>query len=213
MTAFKKVRLRPGRVEVPSPLAPEARIDLKLDDGIRTGTVRGIVTDPSGNPVAGAMVQLAKNRIEPVAGCLTQPDGSFALSQIPVGAQYWLYAGRKGFDVFDSPPFFLLENQEIVRHIQLEPQRENHAACLAGRISVKDGRPATLSAVLVFRLADEVMHYHSLNFCDESGNYMVTNLEPGPYILRIIFESCPPVIQNLWIGKQDELVKLDFELA
>lgn len=213
MTAFKKVKLRPGRVEVPSPLAPEARIDLKLDDGIRTGTVRGMVTDLSGNPVAGAMVQLAKNRFEPVAGCLTQPDGSFALSDIPARMQYWLYAGGKGFDVFDSPPFLLLENQEIVRHIQLQPQRENHAACLAGTISVKDGRPANLSVVLVFRLADGVMHYHSLNFCDESGNYMVTNLEPGPYILRIISESCPPVIQNLWIGKQDKLVKMDFDLA
>ncbi|HOK44149.1 MAG TPA: carboxypeptidase-like regulatory domain-containing protein [Thermoclostridium caenicola] len=211
MTAFIQTRLEPGG-DATLP-APEARIDVKLDTENRTGTVRGIVTDLSDRPISEAMVQLAKNRFEPVAGCLTQPDGTFEFRNVPAKTQYWLYAGRKGFKVFDSPPFFLLESQEIRRHIRLCPDDGNLPPCLAGRVIDVDGRPAALSAVLVFRLAGDTLEYHSFNFCDESGRFMAANLKPGPYLLRIIAEGYPPVNQNLRISYRDRLVKLEFVLS
>lgn len=213
MAAFFEARLEPENGDASFLHAPESKIDVKLGDETRTGTVRGFVTDLSGKPVAEAVIQLAKNRLEPVAGCLTCQDGSFVLRDIPARTQYWLYAGRKGFKVYDSPPFFLLENQEIVRHIQLCPEELNHPACLAGNITIGNGQAATLSAVLVFRLAGMALDYHSLNFCDESGRYLVTNLEPGSYLLRVISECYPPVIQSLRIGPRDKLVRLDFDLS
>mgnify|MGYP000247351998 CR=1 FL=1 len=213
MAAFFEARLEPENGDASSLLVPETRIDIKLNDGTGTGTVRGIVTDSSGKPIAEAVVQLAKNRFEPVAGCLTCPDGSFVFRDIPAKTQYWLYAGGKGFKVFDSPPFFLLENQEIKHHIRLCHDGGNHQACLAGNITIGNDQAATLSAILVFRLADKTLDYHSLNFCDESGRYLVTNLEPGAYLVRIISESCPPVIQHLQIGQRDKLIKLDFDLS
>lgn len=202
-------RLAPEGGEASS--LPEARIDLSLDSP-KTGTIRGIVTDLSGMPVAGAMVQLAINRFEPAASCRTCQDGSFAFIDIPAGMRYWLYAAGKGLAVSDSPPLLLLENQEILHHIRLSFQEDDHRACLAGRITGPGGLPAALSAVLIFSMADEVMDYHSISLCDESGRYMAADLAPGPYLLRIISEGFPPVVRNLLVTHRDGLIKLDFAL-
>lgn len=202
----------PVLVEISSQLGLEYRIDLKLKSDSHTGAIRGIVTDPSGKPLSGAMVQLATNGFKPVENCLTEQDGSFAFLSVPAEDLYWLYACGKGYRVSDTPAFYLEVNQEIFRHIRLHPQKDE-PLCIAGKVTDSTGLPPAISAVLVLQLVDGVLNYHSFCFCDSSGSFAVTDLEPGSYLMRIVSEGHAPMVRNLRIGPQDGLIQLDFVVS
>jgi len=57
-----------------------------------TGTVRGVVVNAQGRPLADAWIFLAS---APQLECRTQTDGSFELAEVPQGRQYVIVAVNK----------------------------------------------------------------------------------------------------------------------
>jgi hypothetical protein len=74
-----------------------------------TRTVQGVVTDASGNPVAGAVVQLKDTKTLQVRSFRTQQDGTYHFAGLSTNVDYELKAesdgassGTKMLSVFDG---------------------------------------------------------------------------------------------------------------
>jgi hypothetical protein len=64
------------------------------DTGIRS--VQGVVTDASGKPVAGAVVQLKDTKSLQIRSFLTEADGSYHFSGLSTNVEYELEAKKDG---------------------------------------------------------------------------------------------------------------------
>ncbi|HEV2494247.1 MAG TPA: carboxypeptidase-like regulatory domain-containing protein [Terriglobia bacterium] len=84
------------------------------------GTVRGVVTDPSGAVIAGVKVT-ATNVDTGVQKTVTSgPDGSYEIVQLPAPATYRVTAKQAGFKVFAAHDLQLGLNQIYVLDISME---------------------------------------------------------------------------------------------
>ncbi|MGB7029236.1 MAG: carboxypeptidase-like regulatory domain-containing protein, partial [Candidatus Acidiferrum sp.] len=91
--------------------------NVALGQGV-TAAITGTVTDPSGAPLAGAAVS-AKDLLTGIAyPALTNTDGLYYLSQLPVG-KYELKIEAKGFETSVHPAFDLVLNQIARVDIQM----------------------------------------------------------------------------------------------
>jgi hypothetical protein len=65
--------------------------------GTTTGAVSGRVTDPSGNPVANAQVEIRNTATGARNGQVTRENGRFYLANLDVGGNYVVTVRRIGF--------------------------------------------------------------------------------------------------------------------
>ncbi|MGB9606080.1 MAG: carboxypeptidase-like regulatory domain-containing protein [Bryobacteraceae bacterium] len=74
-----------------------------------TRSVEGVVTDPDGNPVEGAVVQLKNTKTLQIRSFITRKDGAYAFHGVSTDVDYELKAEHQGrssdvrrLSVFDS---------------------------------------------------------------------------------------------------------------
>jgi|ERR1700693_2248739 len=79
------------------------------NDDTGTRSVQGVVTDASGRPVAGAVVQLKDTKSLQIRSFLTEADGSYHFSGLSTNVEYELEAkkdsvtsGKKTLNVFNT---------------------------------------------------------------------------------------------------------------
>ena len=80
-----------------------------LNEDTNTRSVQGVVTDASGKPVSGAVVQLKDTKTLQIRSFITQDDGSYHFAGLNTNTEYELKAdhdgatsGSKALSVFDS---------------------------------------------------------------------------------------------------------------
>jgi hypothetical protein len=78
-----------------------------------TGSISGIVTDPSGAAVPGAKVTLRNTDTGLVQETTTGSDGSYEFLVVPVGEHYILEVAARGFKTFTQTGITLLVNQRL----------------------------------------------------------------------------------------------------
>ena len=66
------------------------------NEDANTRSVQGLVTDPSGKPVAKAVVQLKDTKTLQVRSYITEDDGSYHFSGLSANVDYELKADRDG---------------------------------------------------------------------------------------------------------------------
>jgi hypothetical protein len=85
-----------------------------------TGTILGVVTDPSGAAVPSAAVTLRNAATGYVRRTVTDVDGSYQFLLVPVGSDYVLEAEKEGFQKTTQTGIKLLVNQKFRAELALK---------------------------------------------------------------------------------------------
>jgi hypothetical protein len=87
---------------------------------VNNARMHGIVTDPSGAPIANATVEVRQTATGIVRSATTTANGSYVLTDLPVGA-YELQVSASGFSAYDQTGIVLQvgENPEINARLRL----------------------------------------------------------------------------------------------
>lgn len=85
-----------------------------------TGTISGVVTDPTGATVPGAIATVRSLATNATRSATTEEDGRFSFSGLQVG-QYELTIKTEGFGTYVRGPIVLTLNQNAVINPELQP--------------------------------------------------------------------------------------------
>lgn len=88
--------------------------------GQTTGTISGVISDPSEGSVAGANVTAKNLDTNAPHSATTEADGRFTFSGLPVGP-YELTVEKSGFSTYKQGPIVLVLNQNAVVNVTLKP--------------------------------------------------------------------------------------------
>lgn len=158
------------------------RADFRLHP--RTGTVRGLVTDDDGLPLAGAALTIYREGEGVVASAGSDADGFFNTGALPAfgAGQFWVVARAGGFfgggtDRGGAPlsPAVLVDAPGMVlrQDVQLQPA----TATLTGSVTDQNGRPLAGARVTVRHSAGDAVFATQT---DQAGRYTLPGLPAGP---------------------------------
>jgi protocatechuate 3,4-dioxygenase beta subunit len=163
----------------------EQRLDLNLRRRRQGREVAGTVVDPSGAPVAGALVEL---RVPPTRGArggrfpgpvVSGPDGAFALADASDG-EYLARAEAQGYAAGDSAPFSVAGADVAGIEIRLEP-----GAAVVGTLRGLDLDELSQAAVYAGRVGGE----RRTGTVGYDSSYRVEGLAPGDWEVNAFLAS------------------------
>ncbi|MEU0409135.1 carboxypeptidase regulatory-like domain-containing protein [Streptomyces griseorubiginosus] len=173
-------------------------------DAVAAGTasMRGVVCDAEGTPLAGATVLILDPAGDVVARTTSGAGGDYALSGLRPGS-FTLQAGAPGHRPA-AVPVEVEANDTPARHdVTLHP-----AGALTGTVrQSRTGRPLADARVTLLN-ADGVPVASVLTADD--GTYTLTDLAPGAYTL--VAAGYPPVASTVVCGAAEALA-VDLDLA
>lgn len=100
-------------------------VDADRIAGPPPGGVTGKVIDPSGNPIAGVRVSLAR-REKPTLVAVTDPGGTFCFCRVDAARDYTLRAEKDGFATIMESDLSVGKRRIAVRNLILRDQNEFH---------------------------------------------------------------------------------------
>jgi hypothetical protein len=154
--------------------------------GLKTGTIEGLVTRTTGEPIAEAQVTVTPVANGPAHTAMTTADGRYSVADLPAG-QYTLRVTRTLFararrDSTRTVELTAGEHLTAV-NIQLAP-----TGVIAGRIFDEERQP--LRSVRVealryqYRDGTRVLSVEGQTQSDDRGEYRIFNLKPDLYFIR-----------------------------
>ena len=163
---------------------PEGVLDLGDVEIPDEALVEGWVSDPAGEPIAGASVELTRwhgGRDRPVLRRLAPQEtgaaGEFRLETLESGAVLQLSVAAEGFLPFSAPytvPEALGEPLEIV----LTPQAQ-----VVGRVVDREGRPVTGAAVSARIMDGRGIGAEAQTTSDAEGRFTLQGLAEGEAVI------------------------------
>ncbi len=177
--------------------------------------IRAVVTDGSGQPVAGAKIRAVPRGFGVAAilmmtsGPVTSaPDGSFEVENAPYGHAYRLTARAPGFanTLLDLPPLEPGLTTEPV-HLVLEKGRR----VLGAVVDTEGNRVAAAQVTLLWPLDPSEFRSGfdapaTASTTDEDGTFVFPAAAPGEYELRVThaeYASRPPVQVEVPVDESD----------
>lgn len=205
-----------------SPPGGEQGVEVEIGEGggevtrdfelIRAGIVTGIVTDPDGEPIAGANIRIRQGPTEGggrgsrwgrnmarqvlTSGATpadrTGEDGTFRLTGVGTDTMWVVYAESDEYISGESKPFKLAAGD--VKEIEIEMMA---GGSLRGVVVDDQGQRLAGARVQVGRLPDDLLGKKRLNGwearralgaevyrTDEEGRFFAPNLKPGRQLVR-----------------------------
>jgi hypothetical protein len=162
----------------------------------QTGAISGFVrADGSGAPLAGVMVQALSETGSPVAAEMTDATGSYTIPLLPAGTYLLVTINSAGYvdEFYDNVPchgfcyYHLAPGRAtpVVVTAGATASGRNFSLSLGGSISgrvVYEPTSAPLQGVSVYAASPSGALY-AQGFTDAGGNYQLTNLPAGSYIV------------------------------
>ena len=186
------------------------------------GQLVGVVTDPEGEPVAGATVRAKGQAVEGGRGggrgrgmmrrlremqnpslAVTDDEGRFVLDGLGPNYKWVAIASATGLVDAESEPVRLDVGEKREVEIQLLP-----GARFAGRVHHEDGRPFAGARVRIGTLSDEQARRVSLSsweaerllgdptVTDDDGRFEIDDVAPGRLIVRVEGEGYVPFFKR-----------------
>ncbi len=146
--------------------------------------VKGLISDPSGNPVEGSAVSFMTDAVRAFEiETRTAKDGSFALTGVPL-LRGGLLVQSEGF-----PPLEYRLNKDETGPVAIAFKR---AAFIKGRVIDANGETAPCIELSVLQFIgngwDELAQFRSMQ-TDANGNFTSYPLNPGRYLVRLRYNT------------------------
>lgn len=123
---------------------------------VNTGTVLGIITDPSGAAVPNATVSAKNMDTGFVRTANTRTDGSYLIPLLPIGSHYAVTVRARGFKSFVRSGIEIELNQNIRIDAHLEIGQTNQQVQVTGRAPLVDTRSVAGGTVVGSRRLEEL---------------------------------------------------------
>ena len=177
-------------------LPADVGIGIQAPVGVDVGSVSGTVSDPTGAPIAGALVIIVPAKPAGTTGSPTLPpervllaktdaSGKFSLAKVPVGT-YTATAHKDGFNNATSAPFAVTKDQNTDVSLTLAPVQTGSVSGsvvdaagkgIAGAVVVlSPTAPTTGGSPIVLPPGRELFA-----ITDASGNYSIDKVPTGTY--------------------------------
>jgi len=183
------------RVTLPATERREVNVELQW-----AATIAGLVVDPHGAPVAGALVQFAEPDGD-LGRCITGPTGAFTCRDMRGGASYTpsvypsggatssaLAFGGSGVPlrfVGATPPAVALANGDArVEGVRLVVDPVVQA--ISGTVIDRDGVPVLDARVSAFGLGQSQGVPPAFAVTDSDGRFRIADLAPGQYEVEVM---------------------------
>ncbi len=174
-----------GTVRIPD----LARYDINLGGG---GSMEGEVTDPEGEPIAGAeiraMVRAPRGGVQFAALAITDADGKYRIDGLPAGTLSMFEVLAEGFARYPAPgevrqqPY--LSPDSVVR-VDVDMIR---GSVLAGKVTAGEGKAVANARVIIIPRSAWGWSRESV-ITAHDGTYRVEALAPGEYALQVLAEG------------------------
>jgi len=149
----------------------------------RFGEIRGVVTEAAtGNPMAGVTIGLFSSDGEPLhIGSYTGYEGEYLIANVGPG-RYQLKAIESGYTTVMVPELLVTVGVTTRQNFQMEP------LIMTGRIrgvvtDAESGTPLAAVNVVLFELDGTATTMGA--FTNAEGEYVIINVTPGQYLLRV----------------------------
>ncbi|HWE00956.1 MAG TPA: carboxypeptidase regulatory-like domain-containing protein [Tepidisphaeraceae bacterium] len=152
---------------------------LKLTQ-IVTGSVSGLITDTSGNPIANATVALTLSVSPNTSSSLTattDSSGHYTLATVPAGT-YVVRAQATGYTAASSASFTVAQGSNTAPTVQLAQR-----TTLTGTVTTGGGTPLAGAKVSIFSASSPGTTPLATFTTTSIGQYSTDSLPPGSYIV------------------------------
>ncbi len=166
--AFEQASLQEGEARADAPADQETRVNVLLSGGL--GTVRGVVLDGAGNPVAGASVGGG------LSLTTTDANGEFVLTDVPVGTRQ-IVASSQALGVIGLVVVNLTTAGETVGSTIVLPS----TGTLTGRVVRADGT-TPVSGLPIYVIKGDTLVV-ATGETDGQGAYRIGQIPLGQYRL------------------------------
>lgn len=152
----------------------------------QNGALYGKVTNQFGQPVAHAIVKIVSATYEPVLTAKTDHLGNYLIVTVPPHQPYKVIATAEGYDLSNEIKICLKEQEKRKIDIFLCRSCCKDTGVLAGIVLNKlNALPIEKAQVVLFEEVGGVSHFKNRTETNECGQFALTRLAPGAYLVQI----------------------------
>ena len=151
----------------------------------QAGVVTGTVTS-GGEPVENAIVKVFDVNDNPVAHQLTNPQGSYTITEIVQGS-YKITATKFGYLTPDVIPFTIVQYRPTTVDIAMTVNPDATLNTIFGIIRQSVVlTPIEMARVIVYQIVDDERVQIMCTCTNSGGQYLAPNLDAGDYVITAI---------------------------
>ncbi len=167
-------------------IGEEIRLDLKLSENpfLKTGSIIGTITNPSGNPVQGVLIKIMDQDHNPLYHTLTDEQGKYVLNAIPPVSKYHFYAVKDGYYLKEDRSFSIIAGQTIEINTTITPNPDALLSTITAHIYDELGNPIDGVTASLSKLVGGEETIIAVTTTNKYGQCAFMKVEKGTYIGR-----------------------------
>ncbi len=176
-------------------------------DDSEEAVITGVVSDSQTNtPLAGVIVYVGEST------STTGNDGKYTIENVTTG-QVTLEGEREGYTPFNST----VDARQGTNHYDITMVKLTQTYILSGNITGPNGLPASDVSVQTMRQGEELEGEENTEVdvktdtTDRDGNYQISHLPPGEYILTVAKEELKQYSATVLVGNRDKEFNIAME--
>lgn len=222
------------RVETPAPVRTEQqREQVGTAAAVYDGSIEGYVTDPEGNPVAEARIEVREGGIgntlrqlamtannveqEPSKTWPATSDinGYYRLRTVPPGSSYVLAVSHENFATKEVSPIAVRSEGTEQINVTLEEGFKllGYVMDHLGAAPIEGAQVTMVSTIFANLPAEQRAKHERTVLSDDQGRYEIPNVSPGMMAVTARAKGYGSLsVQNLSVGGTNPIVSQDFRL-
>lgn len=168
----------------------EQNMDLNLETAAlpTTGSVTGTVYDTTlltGTVVPGATVKVFNSDGTPFMHTISQADGSYTISDLPLGT-YTISAVKDGNYLSVDVPLIISSTSPVTINLAILPNTLTNNNIIYGKIlNFEDNTVINDADVILYKMVDNVPVLYAKTKSISDGEYIIDNIEDGLYQISV----------------------------
>lgn len=203
---YKLGQSQQGKVQK---VGQEIKLDINLSQNPYkdTGTVTGVITDPSG-PVEGALIKLMDNQHNPLYHALSDATGKYVLTGLAPSSDYHYYVVKNGYLLHEEEGFAIVAGQTIEINAEITPDPNAALSTITGHLFDEEGNPINNMMATLLKIEGETETPFSVTTTNEYGQCIFTNVPLGDYIARATKQGYDPASIEVIITTPGSIINI-----
>ena len=167
----------------------EQNMDLNLETAVlpTTGSVTGTVYDTTlltGTVVPGATVKVFNSDGTPFMHTISQADGSYTISDLPLGT-YTITAVKDGNYLSVDQPLIISNVVPVTINLAITPTTISNNVIYGKILNFEDNTVINDADVILYKMVDNVPVLYAKTKSISDGEYIIDNIEDGSYQISV----------------------------
>ena len=167
----------------------EQNMDLNLETAAlpTTGSVTGTVYDTTlltGTVVPGATVKVFNSDGTPFMHTISQADGSYTISDLPLGT-YTITAVKDGNYLSVDQPLIISNVVPVTINLAITPTTISNNIIYGKILNFEDNTVINDADVILYKMVDNVPVLYAKTKSISDGEYIIDNIEDGLYQISV----------------------------